>query len=111
MRSALVSLVVFSLTAGAAAAQNAARAVPPPPRFPANEGSIERARQTTFLDQQTAARARREQRERERVSTERAGRLAALVNAGQCHEAHRTALAENDATMARRIATVCSGGE
>jgi hypothetical protein len=42
---------------------------------------------------------------------ERAERLAALVNAGQCHEAHRIALAEGDNAMAQRIATVCSGGE
>ncbi len=112
MRLFLASLLAALAVADTASAQYS-RVVPPPPTFPAGEGPVERARQDTFRDDQTGAggRARREQQERERISTERARRLAALVNAGQCREAHRIALAEGDPAMAQRIATVCSGGE
>ena len=39
---------------------------------------------------------------------ERAERLSALVNAGQCRTAYETAVAEHDRSMAQRIGQVCT---
>lgn len=104
-----VAVLTAGLSATPASAQFARAGAPPPPN-PMGNIATERARQDTFRNDETGI-AARERRERERVMQERAERLAAMVNAGQCHEAHRVALAEGDTAMAQRIATVCAGGE
>lgn len=108
----------FALVAAALSGSSAFAQTTPPPRpqvLPPQERTIRIPDQINggLTRQAVLYRAQRESQEaelaqRNREGMERAERLAALVNQGQCRTAYDTAIAENDPMMARKIHQACS---
>ena len=116
MKNILVGLLLSGVTVGSSWAQTggtmpseAPPQVPLKPVFgysPVGSAALDRVRLNALaLQNWPSSIAARERRDR----MARAERLAVLVNLGRCHDAHGVALAEGDAAMADRVASVCRG--
>lgn len=107
MRFLFVTLASIGAMAGPALAQNPPQTPSPPPRpvieprsyvenFREFEGDAWRNQMTRQATENVSP-----------ARADRANRLSAMINAGDCQGAHETAVEEGDRRMARRIAAAC----
>ena len=111
MKALLVGASLLLILPAAAAAQSANMSpIPLPP--PAAKSIVSSTGINGFDQSRLAAeRLRRDGAGTPTQRRERAGRLAEMVNSGQCQAAHDTALRERDRVMAERISEVCHPSE
>jgi hypothetical protein len=108
MKALLLGASLLLAFPAAAAAQSApgATSVPPPPSASVGRLVIP-GNLSTGYEPREMARLRRDGGGTSSQRRERAERLVALVNSGQCQAAHDIAVREGDRIMAERIGDVC----